>query len=166
MIKTTKFAPEEKAFLGQTYFIDKELYIDSYLLTKLKDYAFSDPDNEVCGLITGEIQSKVWFADKFHPIKNINADVLGSRDAYTMDPDESFKIIKNTQIAISNPTRHLIATFHTHPRYTPYPSSIDIAKAAYKVVYIIYSPIYNKFTFNFWNGDFFIPIPLAKRVFL
>jgi proteasome lid subunit RPN8/RPN11 len=143
--------------------IRRPLLIDNVLLNTLREYAHTDLNNEVCGLITGDIDNKFWYACNFHPIKNVNTNVGLAKDAYTMDPDESFVILKKSQLMNEHVKvgNFLVATFHTHPFYTPYPSAIDIDTAAYKVVYIIYSPIYDKFTFNLWTGDWFEPMPMG-----
>lgn len=136
---------------------DREFYITQSLLDELSEYGQSSPKREVCGLVTGTFDQFLR-AETFHPIKNISNDDYGFDD-YKMDPNESMAVLKHTQfVPIDEHKFDLVATFHTHPRSTPYPSIIDIEYAAYNVVYIIYSVVLNKFSFNFWNGEWFVPV--------
>ena len=135
----------------------EKLYISSALLQELKSYGDTSPQKEVCGLISGA-HDVYWRAETFHPITNVSSGDT-TYDDYVMDPDESMNILKDTNIMpIGENKFDLVATFHTHPRSTPYPSIVDIQYAAYNVTYIIYSVVLDKFSFNFWNGSWFIPI--------
>lgn len=134
---------------------NKMFYVHTSLLNELRKYGNNSPDREVCGLITG-VNEDFYSAEKFHKITNISHDEMN--DYYIMDPQESFDVLKNTQIISLNPKYDLVAIFHTHPKYTPYPSLIDIKLAAYNVVYIIYSVSLNLFSFNYWNGNYFEPV--------
>ena len=135
----------------------KKFFIRKSLLNKLKEHGLSSPDREVCGLITG-IDDEYYEATKYHPITNVSTNDLGYDD-YKMDPQESMDILINTQVIPTGPHKtDLVAIFHTHPHSTPFPSSIDIKYAAYNTVYIIYSVVFNKFSFQYWNGEWFVPV--------
>lgn len=134
------------------------MFVTEKFLGELKTYGHTDVHREVCGLITGEIRDEaIWIPKEFHPIKNVSEDNLGLND-YMMDPNESMKVLLDTQIMPGEAKTDLVAVFHTHPFSTPYPSFIDIDTAAYNVVYIIYSVLLGKFSFQVWNGEWFTPI--------
>lgn len=136
----------------------RKLYIYENLLQELRDHGNSSPDQEVCGLVTGNVAASLR-AETYYPITNISTNSLGYDD-YMMDPQESMDVLKHTQVMpFAEKWKHdLVAIFHTHPHGTPFPSMIDVKTAAYNVVYIIYSVSLDKFSFNYWNGEWFVPL--------
>ena len=138
---------------NNSYMSDFTFRISKDLIRELIDYGLTSPEREVCGLVTGT----KWSAEKFHAITNISSNFYGYDD-YVMDPQQSMAVLsKSNIIPVGNTEYDLVAVFHTHPHGTPYPSSIDIAWAAYNVVYIIYSVTMDQLTFNYWNGTQFVP---------
>ena len=56
------------------------------------------------------------------------------------------------------------ASFHTHPRYTPTPSSLDLQKLFQGFKYnVIFSPVREIFSYSQWLGEESAPYYIPKK---
>lgn len=86
---------------------------------------------EACGLVAG----KDGLSTHVYPIPN----EVRSPWRYRMEPRAQLA-------AFDDMDAHgwdLLAIYHSHPQGRPYPSAIDVAEAAYPVVYLIWAPVGN-----------------------
>jgi proteasome lid subunit RPN8/RPN11 len=116
-------------------------------------------NNEVCGLLLGKSITN-FIVKKFEvyniwPIRNISD--ANPQWFYNMHPDDLFQAVKNTTM-FGAADLDLCGVIHSHPNDKPIPSQMDINRArdaGYKIVYVIYSPMYDTIAAWYWNGDMF-----------
>ena len=108
------------------------------MLDKIMEIAKANPNKEVCGLITGtDVDKKIVIGEKLFQIENISPDLIKAVD-YTMNPVQMLKVLKTTSLMNKSSSDDFVCIWHSHPNGLPNPSSIDLARVSYNVVYIIY----------------------------
>jgi proteasome lid subunit RPN8/RPN11 len=90
------------------------------LLDEVTAYALEAAPSEVCGWLAGQGD----IIERFHPVRNV-----------AEEPEARFEMHLEGQLLamkeILGGGLELTATFHSHPRTSPEPSSLDLALAAY-----------------------------------
>ncbi len=90
------------------------------LLDEVVAYALEGAPNEVCGWLAGKWDR----IERFYPVRNV-----------AQEPEAGFEMHLEQQLLamkeILGTGLELTATFHSHPRTPPEPSSLDLALAAY-----------------------------------
>ena len=117
-------------------------FIRRDLLDALMTVGNNSPNKEVCGIITGTItdDKKLTFAHTLYEVPNI-ADSNMQYIDYMMEPKIMYKILEKTTLINKDSDEDFIAIWHTRPNGAPIPSDVDLKRATYNVVYLIYSPI-------------------------
>jgi proteasome lid subunit RPN8/RPN11 len=87
---------------------------------------------------------------EFIKIKNAHADTSVAFGLYETDLSElSMRVFPKIAEGWK-----MYASFHTHPTFSPVPSSIDMTKLFQGFKYnIIFSPIKDMFSYSFWNNE-------------
>ncbi len=104
------------------------IVIASEIVEKLIEQGKTQAPFEACGYLTGiDVQVK-----KYYPMTNVDK----SKDHFSLDPKEQFKVLKETRIK----GFEILAVYHTHPVSPARPSAEDL-KLAYdpNMVYVIIS---------------------------
>jgi len=117
----------------------------------------SSPDREVCGVITGVGNRAL----EVHRLDNV-AQGAGNVH-YTAEPQQFFEVVSKTRLFDKEARLDLVGVYHSHPRGRPYPSLIDVARAGYRTVYIIYSCTAQTMKAWFWTGRRFVPRRIELR---
>ena len=115
----------------------KKFEIVGTIFNELHNYITLTPDVEVCGIIKG-IKNKdgsIVLGNEIIKIKNIS-DYKKEVD-YVMNPNELMNALKDTTFINKNNNKEWVCIFHSHPSGIPIPSSIDLDRAEYNVVYYI-----------------------------
>jgi len=112
----------------------------------------SSPDREVCGLVTGGGGNR---ALSVHQLMN-TAPGRGEVD-YVVDPQGFFDVASRTRLLDKDAEQELLAVYHSHPIGLPVPSKVDVARASYRIVYIIYSVQAGMMKAWRWDGKRFRP---------
>ncbi len=108
---------------------DKIVYLPLAIANEIFSHAQSEPDNEVCGLISARGQTIC----RSYPIHNC-AENPARR--YVMDPAAQIDALRQMRLGGES----LFAIYHSHPSSAAEPSATDIAEANYpQVVYLIIS---------------------------
>ncbi len=105
---------------------------------------------EACGLLAGVGEA----ISEVIPISNQAASPVRFR----MDPIEQLRALDR----IESQGQELLGIYHSHPAGPDEPSATDIAEAAYRAVYVIWSRSRGTWTMNaFWiEGDGFSEVQL------
>jgi len=106
-----------------TYSLDTEqstISIPRTLANRLLTLAQLSPDDEICGLIAIQADSKY----HVYPIDNIATDKSCRFEMQPRQQIDAFKTIREKQ-------EELFAVFHSHPHSAAIPSNKDIKEAAY-----------------------------------
>ncbi len=137
----------------------KEILINNEILDEFIQYADQSP-SEICGLISGkhfaDVPADVAMADTLHLIDNISSEIKAID--YVMQPQQMFNVMRQTTMLNKKSKVDLIACIHSHPTGLPIPSIIDIDRAEYDWVYVIYSPVNKKakaYTYDHQNKEFY-----------
>jgi len=94
------------------------------LSNKLLTLAQKSPENEICGLVSGEDN----ILDKCYPVKNIARD---QKTRFEMEPRqllETMRLIREDKTTFK-------AIYHSHPATAAYPSPKDIQLAVYDDIF-------------------------------
>ncbi len=94
----------------------------------MRRHVMAEAPYEACGLVAG----RDGVSEHVYPIPNARR----SPWRYQMEPRAQLA-------AFEDMDKHgwdLLAIYHSHPFGQPYPSRIDVAEAAYPVVYLIWAP--------------------------
>ncbi len=134
------------------YKISKEAY------NNIINYVKTTPKYETCGFILKD--HKNTHSTIFEPITNIS-DYAKEVD-YIMEPKEMMKVFMSSYKVGNNifnkkADRDVTAIFHSHPNNKGIPSSIDLARVSYDVIYLIYGftdNILRAWKYNKNNNDF------------
>lgn len=98
------------------------------IVTEIFEQAQSEAPLEACGYLAGNDD----LVHKFYPMKNVDQ----SPEHFSFDPQEQFKILKETR----EKKLDLIAVYHSHPETPARPSKEDIRLAFdSQISYIIVS---------------------------
>ena len=141
----------------------KEIMINKKVLDEFKSYADRSP-SEICGFVTGkcyaDTPANVAFGDTLELIDNISHRAKAVD--YVMDPQQMMNVMRTTTFMDKKAKIDLVASIHSHPTGAAIPSTIDLNRAEYDWVYLIYSPVQkevNAFTYDHQNKEFYkIPI--------
>ena len=108
----------------------QRLHLSSSLLMQLYSYARQQPEQEICGLLSGtHNQVKHLFP--------INNDADDKAHYFAMAPREQIAAMRQMREL----GERLLAIYHSHPRGPAQPSSTDVAQHEYPGVYtLILSP--------------------------
>ena len=90
------------------------------LLDEVVAYALEGAPDEVCGWLAGEGDE----IEHFYPVRNVAEEPEAEFEMHLEDQLLAMKEILGEGL-------ELTATFHSHPRTPPVPSSLDLALAAY-----------------------------------
>jgi proteasome lid subunit RPN8/RPN11 len=86
----------------------------------------------------------------FVKVKNIHEGTSTASGLYETDQQE----LKDNVFSKVSAGWKLHASFHTHPAFSPNPSSLDINKLFLGFKYnIIFAPISNMFSYSQWEGN-------------
>ncbi len=96
----------------------------------MRAHVAREAPHEACGLVAG----RDGWSQHVYPIPNVAAH---PERRYRMDPRAQWRAFQDMDAHGWD----LLAIYHSHPCGTPYPSSIDLAEAAYPVVYLIWAPV-------------------------
>lgn len=116
------------------------IQIKKEILQQFVEHCEATPSVEVCALMTGNLKNMV--ADEIHLIENVSKSF--KEVDYVMNPSQAFRVYNNTTILNKKADKDLVVICHDHPTGQPIPSSIDLHRAEWEVVYLIYSPLYRK----------------------
>lgn len=116
----------------------EKFYVSRDILNSIIDYSERN-DKEICGIITGKKIGNDMFAKNINKIKNLSK--YDTEVDYVMNPSEVYNTLRNTTFFGDKDKDDFVATFHSHPNNMGIPSKIDIARAEYNVVYLIYGKI-------------------------
>lgn len=122
---------------------------------RIIDYALTEPDREVCGLLGG----REGMLTSFFPIRNIADD--RTRE-YLMDPVQQIAAMKQ----IRNDGDSMNAIFHSHPASPAGPSQKDLSLAYYpEIIYLILSlqRVTPDLRAYYFNGDSFQEISIHTK---
>ncbi len=95
----------------------------------MREHVSREAPYEACGLVAG----KDGISQAVYPIPN----ELRSPVRYRMEPRAQLAAFE----AMDEVGWDLLAIYHSHPQGRAIPSAIDIAEAAYPVVYLIWAPV-------------------------
>lgn len=97
-----------------------EIEIPPSIIMSMKQYGASQPDQEVCGLLTGYFidSEKFIVVEEFLPIRNIAPDPLG---LFIMEPYLQLQCMKDA----TRKGMNVVGCFHSHPHNLGIPSSTD-----------------------------------------
>ncbi len=110
------------------------IYFSSHQLCQLLALAAGTPQQEVCGLLGGQLKRGWAVVNDIYPIENVALDA-----ATTFRLDERQQVRALYQIAARNDV--LVGIFHSHPHGPNHPSNSDMALNAYpEVVHCIMFP--------------------------
>lgn len=131
-----------------------ELKITSSVLNKIVNTCNKRPNKESCGILLGN--KKENFANEFVEIENITDEYIKHVD-YIMNPNQLMSYLQKTTFVDKNAKKDWVGIWHSHPRNLGIPSSVDLDRAEYNVVYLIYGMLdgqvmcwtYNKEKNNF-----------------
>jgi len=112
------------------------IYIDEAIFNEIIDIAINN-DEEVCGILTGkELHKQVAIADKLIQIENVSKQ--HKQVDYVMNPNQLMKELSKTSFIDKNSNIDWVCIWHSHPNGFAIPSGIDLERAEYNVVYLIY----------------------------
>jgi len=137
----------------------KEIIIKDYVIEEFKSYADKNPI-EVCGFVTGKCFAdspvNVAYGNELMMVDNISTKA--KEVDYVMQPQQMMNVMRETSFIDKKSKVDLIACIHSHPNGLPIPSSIDINRAEYDWVYLIYAPKIDDvkaYTYDHQNKEFY-----------
>ena len=101
----------------------------------------------------------------FVKVKNIHEGTATAAALYETDQTE----LKEKVLTKVGEGWKLFASFHTHPSFSPTPSSLDLRKLFNGFKYnIIFAPDMNTFSYSQWLGDksslYYMPVSTLKNI--
>ncbi len=120
----------------------------------MRAHVAREAPREACGLIVGEGEEArdVWPMPNVAPQPHIR---------YLVDPHALVRAFQR----MDEQGWELLAIYHSHPGGMAYPSAIDVAQAAYPVVYVIWAPVGREWFCRGYRLDDgrILPVPLRLR---
>ncbi len=95
----------------------------------MREHVAREFPNEACGMVAGTDG----ISRAVYPIPNVER----SPTRYRMEPRAQLAAFE----AMDEAGWDLLAIYHSHPYGQAYPSAVDVAEAAYPVVYLIWAPV-------------------------
>ncbi len=95
----------------------------------MREHVAREAPYEACGMVAGREGVSL----RVFPIPN----ELRSPVRYRMEPRAQLAAFE----AMDEAGLELLAIYHSHPQGRAYPSAIDVAEAAYPVIYLIWAPV-------------------------
>lgn len=102
------------------------LQIPVWFIRKMRLLVSASPQEEVCGLLTGDDRGLV---RRCYPIENI----LHREDRFKMEPNAQFRAL----LSMERSGHRLLAIYHSHPSGPSHPSEIDLREFYYPEAYSI-----------------------------
>ncbi len=125
-------------------------------------HGHSNLQDEVFAVGIGHKNDNIWTMTKFCPVDNVVKDnrfkrirqqlSVNPNTDYIPHPTQFMQVLMDTRHYDDNNQFDLVVIFHTHPHNHPCPSITDTLGAGYEAVYIIYSPYYKEFSYNYYDG--------------
>lgn len=116
----------------------------------MREHVAREAPYEACGMVAG-LEGR-----SIHVFPTPNE--LRSPSRYRMEPRAQLAAFE----AMDEHGWELLAIYHSHPQGRAYPSAIDVAEAAYPVVYLIWAPVGDEwFCLGYWlEGGRIQPVPV------
>lgn len=128
----------------------RQLHLSGVQVESMRVHVEARLPMEACGLLSG-------IGDAVHEVIPIS-NQAASPVRFRMDPIEQLRALER----IESQGQDLLGIYHSHPAGPDEPSATDIAEAAYRAVYVIWSRSRGKWAMNaFWiEGDSFSEVKL------
>lgn len=111
------------------------------VLRTLIDHARRELPNEACGILSADLAAGGRV--RYHAARNS----LASPTAFDLHPEDLVRIVYDIEAA----GEEMLAVVHSHPRSAAVPSATDARNAAYRVPYLIVSPLDDACPYRAWD---------------
>jgi len=122
---------------------------------ELVEASHESPDDEIIFVGIGDREEASWKVTEAFQIKNDSMEEEGIKTSafYVGAADDFIKVMMKTRHFNSKAKKDLTMIFHTHPHGASRPSGIDLGRAQFRSIYVIYSPRFKTMNAYFWDGD-------------